>query len=88
MNHKDENKLNNHFDNLEWSTAQENSHHSLSKKVHKIDKESGKVLATYDSITNAFKSLNRDMGKGNQWGIGRACNGQQETAYGYKWKFI
>lgn len=87
VNHKDENKLNNNVDNLEWSTAQENSHHSLSKKVHKIDRETGEILGTYDSITNAFKSLNRDMGKGNQWGIGRACNGKSETAYGYKWKF-
>jgi hypothetical protein len=28
VNHKDGNKLNNHFSNLEWCTASENEHHS------------------------------------------------------------
>lgn len=31
VNHKDGNKLNNHFRNLEWCTAQYNSEHALAK---------------------------------------------------------
>lgn len=32
VNHKDENKLNNHYSNLEWVTAKENTNYSLKKR--------------------------------------------------------
>lgn len=42
VNHKDGNKLNNHFSNLEWCTASENEYHSyrvLGKVAHKTKPE-------------------------------------------------
>lgn len=85
VNHKDENKFNNHKDNLEWTTPSGNSAHSLGKKVQQIDPETDKIIATFNTITEAFESLER--GKGNPWGIGRTCAGRQELAYRYKWQF-
>jgi hypothetical protein len=51
-----------------------------------IDIETDKVITTFDSITLAFKSLNRKKGK--QWNICQACLGNQQTSYGYKWKYV
>ena len=86
VNHIDENKFNNHVNNLEWCTSKHNTRHSLGKKVQQIDINTGEVINKYNSIVEAFESLNRK--KGNPWGIGRVCNGTQETSYGYKWKFV
>jgi hypothetical protein len=86
INHIDENKFNNKVDNLEWCDHKHNSKHSLGKKVQQLDKDTEEVLNTFESLTCAFKSLNRKTG--HPWNIGRACSGKQETAFGYKWKFV
>lgn len=65
VNHKDENKLNNHVDNLEWCTCEENAKYgtrneriyrngggSRHKAIGKYD-EHGKLIATYESIRKA-----------------------------------
>ncbi|QKF94013.1 HNH endonuclease with NUMOD4 motif and intron encoded nuclease repeat [Fadolivirus algeromassiliense] len=84
VNHLDENKMNNNMDNLEWTTHQGNSHHSLAKKVHQIDIETSKIINTYDSI----KSAQIAIGKPNNWNIGLVCSGKYKQSYGYKWKFV
>lgn len=88
VNHIDENKLNNNVNNLEWTDHVGNTTHSLGKKVQQIDLQTGEVVATYNSTVEAFNTLNPGALKGNAWGIGRACKGKQETALGYKWKFM
>jgi len=74
------------MDNLEWCTHQHNTKHSLGKKVQQIDINTNEILNIFDSISCAFKSLNRNKGK--PWNIGRACSGNQKSAFGYKWKFV
>src|SRR5690606_20802557 len=95
VNHIDENKLNNHLINLEWATAKENSRHSMAKKVQQINRLTGKVIKEFDAVTDAFEDIKEEISeyydkdikdiKGFPWGIGQACIGERETAFGYKW---
>lgn len=90
VNHKDENKLNNNADNLEWCTAKYNSNYGTGnrrgvegrQKNHRNCKavqnaDTGRV---YLSITEAAADVNT-----NRMNIGRVCNGQRKTAGGYRW---
>jgi HNH endonuclease/NUMOD1 domain len=85
VNHKDKNKHNNHIDNLEWISQHQNIIHGNGKKVAKISKETNEVIEEFDSITNALKSLNL-ISKSHC--ITDVCEGKQNFAYGFKWKYI
>ena len=77
INHKDENKTNNHVENLEWCTRRHNNNHGTriervvqkqSKKVRAVNVETGEVLI--------FSSTNEAGRKGyNQSGVSQACRG-------------
>jgi len=85
VNHIDENKMNNHYSNLEWCTYSQNSLHSMGKKVCKIDKDTGTILRTYNSGTCAAKALGKTHG---QKKISDCCNTTGKSAYGFTWKFL
>lgn len=95
VNHKDENKLNNHATNLEWCTARENlnygshnekvvranrNHPNKSKPVECYTKN-GELVSTFPSIREA----ERQTGVFNQ-SILYCLNGICKTAGGYVWK--
>lgn len=52
-----------------------------SKSVNQIDKNSGKIIATYSSIEEAKRATNIEH-------IGQVCSGKRNTAGGYKWEFV
>lgn len=82
VNHKDENKHNNHVDNLEWMTQENNLKYGTRtertrKKVKCI--ETGQI---FDSVRKAC-----------EWaeitgGIVECCKGKGKTAGGYHWEYV
>lgn len=82
VNHKDENKLNNNVDNLEWCTAQYNSEYSLAKQVGQYDLN-GNLIAIWKSTME----IQRQLGFLN-CNISSCCTGRIKTSHGYIWKYI
>lgn len=90
VNHKDEDKLNNCSDNLEWCTYQYNNAYGTAKlraietKGKRVNQYSvdGIWIASYLSIGTASKLLNISTTS-----IKDCCNGKNEFAHGYKWRY-
>lgn len=91
INHKDENKLNNSFDNLEWCTQKYNVTYGSGiqrctltkfKKVCMLDRYTHKVIRTFDSARDAYKSTGISYKN-----ISLVCYNHRHTAGGFAWKF-
>jgi len=89
VNHKDQNKQNNHIDNLEWCTSSENMIHFykgtgviLCKKIQQLDINKN-VIKIFDSLAEAAKAIN--IKNKSQITI-RIKNGK--LYHGYYWKYL
>lgn len=89
VNHKDENKINNNVNNLEWCSHSynvqysNNRHGYLNKKVARLN-EYSEILEIYSNIKEAGES----MGLKNPYCITQCCRGMIKSSGGYKWKYI
>lgn len=90
VNHKDENKLNNYADNLEWCTREYNMSYrnarvrqgiSCSTPVDQFTMDNI-YIATYVSIPIAAKINDIDESS-----IHKCCCGKRMYVGGYRWKF-
>jgi len=89
INHKDENKVNNAADNLEWCSHKYNSTYGtiLTRiQENSVNRVSVKCVETgiiYKSIREAEKITNIDHSN-----IAKVCRGKQKTAGGYHWVYV
>lgn len=83
INHKDENKLNNKVENLEWCTSKYNVNYGTrneraSKPVQCI--ETGVIYKSAIEAEKKTGSCSRH--------IAHVCKGKRKTTNGYHWKYV
>ena len=98
VNHKDENKLNNCIDNLEWCTAKYNMNYGCGAKTRHLKiaiKNGMKVCVSVLQIDktgniinrfNSIKEAERNLGISNSH-ISECCKGKRKTANGFVWRY-
>lgn len=89
INHKDENKLNNRADNLEWCDRKYNNTYGTAKLraattqgKNVLQIANGKIVNAWPSEGMAAMCLGIAQGS-----ISACCRGIQETAGGFKWEY-
>lgn len=92
INHLDGNKQNNNVENLEWTTASDNTRHAykigLMKGIKGINAKpvvqlkGGETICAYGAILEA--SIATGTNKAN---ISSCCQGRRKTAGGYVWHY-
>lgn len=91
VNHKDENKLNNSIDNLEWCSVSYNN--TYGNRIQKVINKTGKKVIQYDKNMNFIKEYpsiaeaTRQMNLKSISCICNCCRGQTETSKGYIWRY-
>lgn len=90
VNHKDMNRLNNAYDNLEWCTAKYNNQYggcaersaeTQRKEFYQMDMD-GNVVKKW----RGFKKIERELGYQRKT-IYLCCIGKRESYMGYKWAY-
>ncbi len=95
VNHKDENRLNNNVENLEWCSRIYNAQYGTNgeriskslrernlRKIYQFDKF-GNFVAEHSGLTSAGEAI----GKKNLGNLWSCLNNRAKTAYGYVWVY-
>lgn len=86
VNHKDENKMNNHADNLEWCTYQYNARYGKgalirNSRIIQYDM-AGNAICIWESAKEAAETLELKY-----QGISACCRNKHKSCGGYMWSF-
>lgn len=89
VNHKDENKLNNCVNNLEWCTVAYNNNYGTRNKKISIAKEKYKKRCICVETGEVFNSIKeaKKLKLNNKGALWACLNGINETCGGYHWKY-
>lgn len=91
VNHRDENKLNNSVENLEYCSHKTNLNHGTvkerisNKKSYKISQYS--LSGDFISVWDNAKTIEASLGFCAD-SIKRACRGEYKTSHGYMWRYL
>lgn len=94
VNHRDENKLNNHVENLEWCDHKENCNHGTRNKRVAEKNTNGKrskpvlQLTKTGELVKVWPSTNEAGRNGfDQGTVAKCCRGEKKQYKGYIWKY-
>ena len=89
VNHKDENKLNNNVDNLEWCTNDYNYHYGT--RIERISKRRSKTVLQYDLEGNFIREWKSTAECGrngfNQGHVAACCQGKLKKHKDSIWRY-
>lgn len=99
VNHKDEDKNNNNYLNLEWCTTQYNlAYGTARERINLTNKRIGSVVSrrvgqyTLDGeLVREYNSISEAMkynGFKNNSNIIQSCKSNHKIAYNYRWKYL
>lgn len=95
VNHKDENKLNNNVENLEWCSQEYNNNYGTvnerksqtltQNSIIMCNKNTHEPIKEFFNVYKALEYLNKPRnGNGN---IYKVLKNERQSAYGYWWKY-